>query len=1010
MSWSVLKAISVALCLMLGAATSAEADFGITAFDNAALTASGTTDTRAGGHPYAVRTTMDFTTMMTAGQNGPVVAPTENLKDVVIDFPVGFAGDPTNVPQCPDAQLDTNTCPPNTQVGTVEARQGQGGPDIGSITSPLYNLVPPPGEPAEFGFTPALFPVRIGVKVRTGGDYGITAIAHDLPQPTAITGSTITLWGVPADPRHDAERGLLCQDTPPFGRFCLPIAGGPGPVREQPKPFLTNPSYCEAPLATRVTVSSWQHPDRFGSAAALSQAGAGATGVDSCDRLTFEPTLTAKPADTEAGAPGGYTFDLRVPQNDNPTGLATPPLRKAVVTFPRGVTLSASSADGLAACSPAQVALSSAGDASCPDAAKVGTVDVETPVLATPLTGNVYLARQNDNPFNSLVALYIVAKGSGVVVKLSGRVDPDPVTGQLTATFDNNPQLPFSHLRMQFKNGARAALANPKTCGTYTTHAELTSWASRTPVVSESSFTIDHGCDTAAKFEATMEAGLTNPVASGSSSFVLNVGRPDGQQDISSMNVSLPPGLLADIGSVPLCAQEQAAAGTCPAISQVGVTSVESGPGPSPLSIPQPGRAPTGVFLAGPYKGAPYSLSIVVPAQAGPFDLGTVVVRATLSVDPVDAHATVQSDPLPTILQGIPLAVQRVHVVIDRPGFMVVPTSCAPMSIAAQVLSTEGGIASVQSRFQVGGCSSLEFKPKLAVILSGKDQTTDGKHPALAATLTMPSHQANIKKVVVQLPLALALDPDNAQSDDLCEFLAGRETIPTCPKSSIVGSAVASTPLLAEPLKGPVYFVKNVRTDPKSGRQIRTLPTLAIPLQGAGITLVVRASSQVVDGHLVTTFDQLPDAPVSNFKLNINGGKKDILVVSDADICKASQVAKQIAIGHNGKTSTGNITFATPCGLGVVDYQRSGAEVEFVIGGLGAGKVSVSGSGLTKASRTLSTATTATLASRLSAAHRMALARGRDVKVRVTVTFTPTGVKRARIAHRTITIRGTGKR
>jgi hypothetical protein len=1005
MSWTVLKATAAALCLILCAAASAEADFGITAFDNAALTVSGAIDTRAGGHPYTVRTDMDFTTKVTAGQNGPVVAPTENVKDVVIDFPVGFAGDPTNVPQCPDAQLDANTCPPNTQVGTVEARQGQGGPDIGSITSPLYNLVPPPREPAAFGFTPALFPVRISVKVRTGGDYGITAIAHDLPQPTAITGSTITLWGVPADPRHDAERGLLCQDTPPFGRFCLPIAGGPGPVREQPKPFLTNPSHCDAPLTTRVTVSSWQHPDRFVSASSLSGTGAGPGGVDSCDRMAFEPTLTAKPADTKAGAPGGYAVDLYVPQNDNPTGLATPPLRKAVVTFPRGVTLSASSADGLAACSPAQVALSSVGDASCPEAAKVGTVEVDTPLLATPLTGSVYLAKQNDNPFNSLIALYIVAKGSGVVVKLSGRVDPDPVTGQLTATFDNNPQLPFDHLRMQFKNGTRAALANPKTCGTYTTHAELTSWASKKPVVSESSFTIDRGCDTGSKFEPTMEAGLTNPVAGGSSSFVLTVGRPDGQQDIGSMNVSLPPGLLANVGSVPLCAEAQAVAGTCPATSQVGVTSVQTGPGPSPVSIPQPGRARTGVFLAGPYKGAPYSLSIVVPAQAGPFDLGTVVVRAALLIDPVDAHATVQSDPLPTILQGIPLVVQKVHVLIDRPGFMVSPTSCAPTRIAGRVLSTQGAIAPVQSRLQVGGCSSLGFKPKLAVTLSGKGQTTDGKHPALAATLTMPSQQANIKKVVVQLPLSLALDPDNAQSDALCEFPAGRKTIPECPKSSIVGSAVATTPLLDEPLKGPVYFVKNVRTDPKSGRQIRTLPTLAIPLQGAGITLVVRASSQVVDGHLVTTFDQLPDAPVSNFKLNINGGKKDILVVSGADICKASQVAKQLAIGHNGKTSSANITFGTPCRLGVVGSRRSGAEVELVIGGLAAGKVWVSGRGLSKASRTITEATTATLTSRLSAAHRAALARGRDVKVRVTVSFTPEGAKKARTAHKTITIR-----
>jgi hypothetical protein len=559
---------------------------------------------------------------------------------------------------------------------------------------------------------------------------------------------------------------------------------------------------------------------------------------------------------------------------------------------------------------------------------------------------------------------------------------------------------------MKLKDGTRAALANPKACGTYTTHAELTSWASKTPVSSDSSFTIDQGCDKAGKFEPTMAAGLTNPAAAGSSSFVLTVARPDGQQDISSLNVTLPPGLLAHVGSVPLCPEPQAAAGTCSPDSQVGTTSVEAGPGASPLSIPQPGKAPTGVFLAGPYKGAPYSLSVVVPAQAGPFDLGTVVVRAALTVDPVDAHVTVQSDPLPTILQGIPLNIQKVHVLVDRPGFMVAPTSCAPMQVTGQILSSQGAVGQVQSRFQVGGCASLGFKPNIAVTLSGKGQTTDGKHPALAATLAMPAGQANIKKVTVTLPLSLALDPDNSQSNDLCEFLDGKKTIPECPKSSIVGSASATTPLLNEPLKGPVYFVKNVRIDPKSGRQIKTLPTLAIPLQGGGITLVVRATSAVVDNHLVTTFDTIPDAPVSNFKLNINGGKKDILVVSGVDICKAPQVAQQVSTGQNGKTYTSNITFGTPCQLAVVKSAHTASTLQLTVGGVGAGKLSVSGNGLAKVSRTLGSATTATVQARLSSAHQAALARGRNVKVRVAVSFRAKGATKAKTVHKTLVVHG----
>ena len=977
------------------------------------MTASGATDTRAGGHPYELDTSIDFPTTTKSNTVGsPSIVPLENVKDVTVALPVGFAGDPTSVPRCSEEQLDENHCSVKTQVGIVEVRQGTDtfGGAIIPLTVPLYNMVPPAGAPAEFAFNPGLFPVHIAIKVRTGSDYGITATVKDIPQPTAVTGTTVRLWGVPADASHDAERGQECHLFPGF-TYCLPpVNEGPGPTFQVPKPLLTNPSNCDAgPLTTKVAVATWQQPNRVLTASSVShlQGAGGATGVDGCDKLDFKPTVNARPSSSTAGAPNGWTIDLDVPQNDNPTGLATPPMKKVSVAFPAGVTVSASSADGLDACSPAQVALSSEGDAACPEASKLGSITVDTPVLDQPLTGSVYLAKQNDNPFNSLIAMYIVAKGSGVVVKLAGRIDLDPKTGQVVGTFDNNPQLPFSHLRMQLKSGTRAALGNPETCGTYTTHAELTSWASKTPVASDSTFTIDRGCDAASKFEPTMDGGLTNPSAETSSSFVLSFGRPDGQQDLGAVNVSLPTGLLANVGSVPLCAEAQAAAGTCSAASQIGVTSVESGPGSSPLGIPQAGKSPTGVYLAGPYKGAPYSLSIVVPAQAGPFNLGTVVVRSALAIDPVDAHATVMSDPLPTMLQGIPLNVQKVHVVVNRPGFMVTPTSCDPKQIDGQITSAQGKVAQVASRFQVGGCSSLGFEPKLAMSLSGKGQTKDGGHPALTANLTMPSKQANIKKVKVTLPLALALDPDNAQSDSLCEFEPGQKTIPDCPTSSIVGTATATTPLLNVPVKGPVYFIKNVRIDPKSGRRIRTLPTLAIPLQGAGITLVVRASSEVVDEHLVATFDKVPDAPVSNFQLNIFGGKKDILVVSDVDICKSTQVAKQIATAHNNKVQTKNIVLSTPsCPLAVTGSSHTASALKLKVGGLGAGKVTVSGKGLVKTSRTVSSSSVATLQASFSQSAKSQLAHGHNVTIRAAVSFKPAGSKKTKTIHKTLTVHG----
>ena len=384
---------------------------------------------------------------------------------------------------------------------------------------------------------------------------------------------------------------------------------------------------------------------------------------------------------------------------------------------------------------------------------------------------------------------------------------------------------------------------------------------------------------------------------------------------------------------------------------------------------------------------------IVVPAQAGPFDLGRVAVRSALFVDPVDAHVTVVSDPVPTIVAGIPLNIQKINVTIDRPGFMANPTNCAPMKIGSTVSSASKAVDGT-TPFQVGGCASLRVDPKLTLGLSGKGQTTDGKHPALTAHLTMPaSGQANLKRAKVSLPLSLALDPDNSQSDALCEFEVGRQTVPDCPASSIVGSATAVTPLLAQPLTGPVYFVKNVRIDPKTGRQIRTLPTLAIPLRGGGITLVLRASSQVVKNRLVTTFDAIPDAPVSDFKLVINGGKKDILVVSGADICKASQIADQQIDGQNGKPADASVSIQTPsCLTKIISKKVGKTAISLKIGGLGAGKVTVTGAGIKRTTKTITSATVATITAKRS--------KGRLGTVKVS--FLAAGAKKAKTASTTL--------
>jgi hypothetical protein len=993
-----MSAVAIAVAVAaLGAASPASADFGLSQFTAAAAA------TQAGAHSD-VTTTIGFNLKVFPDPPesffGPF--PEEDVRSIALDLPPGLIADAATAPLCARSDFATaGHCPKDTQVGNAVVTTSAlfVPPDGVMPNNPIYNVTPAPGQPAALGLTigSSRQPAYIDIGVRNDSDYHVTTTSSNIETGIPIAGLAITLWGVPADSSHDA---LRYDPTNSSGSSSTPGYGFPSSAPRTP--FMVNGDDCDTVPVTHIGVTSYDHPDGVVAADAESPKPTG------CSAPTFAPTITVTPDTTAAGAPAGLAVDIAVPQNDDPDGLATPPLRKAVVTLPDGMTINPSAADGLAACSDAQSAIGTVAAASCPEAAKIGTASVTAPALRQPLDGALYIAsQQSDDPTSGkMFRFFLVADGQGVHLKLAGAVRADPATGRLTATFDDNPQVPASDISLHFDGGPRAVLATPTTCGVKTTTAQLTSWGGQVATPSNS-FTIDQGCDQAGQFAPTMDAGLVDPQAGGSSAFALTLSRPNGQQDINGLEVVLPPGVLGHVGSVPRCAEAQAAAGTCDAASQIGHLTVAAGAGPSPVYVAQPGKAPTAVYLAGPYKGAPFSLSMVVPAQAGPFDLGTVVVRAALFIDPVDAHVTVQSEPIPTIVGGVPLRVQKIAVTLDRPGFMVAPTSCAPMAITGQATSAQGSAAAVSSRFQAANCAALDLKPRLALALTGKGQTTDGKHPALTTTLSMPAGGANLKQVAVTLPTSMALDPDNSASNDLCEFAAGQKTIPDCPASSVVGSATAVTPLLDQPVAGPVYFIKNERTDAKTGRQIKTYPTLAVVLQGEGVTLVLRATTGVPDNkHLVTTFDNIPDAPVSDFKLNINGGPKSILVVSGANLCAATQVAEQAADGQNGKVADVGITMSTPCTLGVVTSSHSASALKLTVGGLGAGKVSVSGKGLTKTSRTIATATTATLAPKLSAGVRASLAHGRNVKVKVTVSFTPKGAKQAKAIHKTLTIHG----
>ncbi|HET9198562.1 MAG TPA: hypothetical protein VFN92_09960 [Solirubrobacterales bacterium] len=728
-------------------------------------------------------------------------------------------------------------------------------------------------------------------------DFGIDSGARNIPQVVAVLKSTVHLWGVPADPAHNPERAAYSIPGLPFK-----TGGPPTPSEGQLKPFLRNPTSCEAPATFTAALDSYENPGVFDVVPLSAEADGTLFQFERCQDLPFEPTMSVSTTSAAADSPTGLAVDIDVPQNEAPNGRATSDVRKVVTVLPKGMAVSDSSAQGLGACSPSQIGIGSNDAPTCPDSAKIGSVRIDTPLLDEELDGAVYLAKQNDNPFGSMLAIYMAVKGPGFYLKLPGRVDADPATGQLTTTFDNTPQLPFEHLHLELKAGSRAPLVTPRQCGTYAVKSEIVPWSGTAPVSTESSFEVTGSCPSG-QFSPALKAGSADPVAGKSSPFTLRVTRQDGEQNLAALDVTLPQGLLAKLKGVPLCGDVQAASGDCPAVSQVGRTTVGAGSGPTPVYVPEAGKAPTAVYLAGPYKGAPYSIVVKVPAQAGPFDLGTVAVRSGIYIDPTTTAVSVKSDPLPQILQGIPIAYRDVRVDVDRPDFMVNPTSCRAMRVTSTIAGAEGASASPSAPFAVASCDSLGFEPKLSLKFSGK--THRSAHPALKATLKMPAGGANIGKAVVLLPETEFID--NAHISNPCtrvQFDAG-----ACPKSSILGTAKAFTPLLDQPLTGPVYF--------RSNGGARELPDLVADLNGQIHVTLVGFIDSVKTGketaRVRTRFLGVPDAPVSKFVLNMKGGDKG-LIVNNTELCRAKPRAKVQLTGQNGKRSVTNPLVKLGCG------------------------------------------------------------------------------------------------
>jgi hypothetical protein len=877
-----------------------------------------TSSSQAGGHPNLTQAFFLNTVADPRFQSFPS-APSSPTKDVRFSLPRGLLGTTVGVARCTMAEVENaGNCPRDTMVGTATLIVLATPPGRLTFTVPVYNIAPAPGEPLAFAFDALFFPVRIDASVLSDGEYNARVTVGDITTGAAFYMSSVTIWGDPAEHdgpgRDSAARGGSGFPPVSFGGPGVEEASGSFPTANEKRvPLLTNPSQCSESLRGVLEVDSWEAPGVFGGPGTADALLGTPTG---CGELSFTPGVSMVPDTLEAGAPAGYQFSLTLPQNTEPDGLATPYVKRTSVTLPLGTVISPSAADGLGVCTNEEFygpagergQAQPAAKANCPRDSQVGTVRVKSPAIEEQLTGQVYLGSPEctgldgtctpeDAALGRMVHLYLqfVSEGEGgIVVKLEGKGYINQQTGQITTVFEDTPELPFSELKLTLQGGERATLANPRSCGQVQTTAELTPWSTpftpdATPV---SVFDINENCF-GSRFSPSFSSGTTSNQAGGYSPFTLSMGRGDDEEFLNGVQITMPPGLLGALSNVKLCEEPQAAQGTCGPESLIGEVTVETGPGADPFLV-KGGK----VYITSSYRGAPYGLSIVVPAKAGPFVLsgttgvGTVVVRSAISVNPANAQLTVTSDPLPTELDGIPLQLRLVNVTVGTGGnFTFNPTSCNKMSITGTETSTQAVSASESSSFQVTNCEALKFKPQFTVSTSGQTSRADGAN--LDARLVYPNTgqgtQADIAKVKVELPRQLPSRLPTLQK--ACTAAVFDANPANCPAPSIIGVAKVSTPVLPVQLNGPVYFVSH-------GGE--AFPSLTIVLQGDGVRVDLTGATYISKaGVTSTTFNTVPDVPFSSFELYLPEGKYSALTAL-GNLCKSSPVMPTLFVAQNG--------------------------------------------------------------------------------------------------------------
>ena len=913
--------------------------FGVDDFELAAEQEGGQPTTQAGSHPFQVTGSYLFnqgeeTEVQASEGPKPVVSSVGLPKDIDTLVPPGLIGDPTPLPTCTTAQFtrltdsgqnaEENECPAQTAIGMATVTIDE--PFVGYtvIPVPVFNLEPGYGEPARFGFAipVAHSTIILDTSLRSGPgeDYGITVSSLNTTEQVETMSAQVTFWGVPGDPRHDSTRGWACLDE------LLGQRHGPCPISDEAHPpaFLTMPTACSGPLSASAEVSSWKDPSTFEATLPPEPL----QSLDGCNELPFTPEMSAEPTTDRASAPSGLNVNLDFHDEGltSAEGLAQSQARDVTVKLPEGVTINPSSGVGLSGCTPADFAKETIGSQpgeGCPNSSKLGTVEVQTPLLSVPIQGSLYIAQPYENPFpepehghsgGTLIALYVVLKNpeKGILIKLAGKVTPNPVTGQLVTAFENNPELSFSHFNFHFREGQQAPLISPPTCGTYTTSAVLTPFSEPAePLTDLSSFNItaaydDGPCPAGGlpPFSPQISAGTASNSAGAFSPFDLHLTRTDAEGEISTFSTVLPPGLIGVLTGIPFCPEadialarsktghEEEANPSCPAASELGHTLVGTGVG-SVLAY-TPGK----LYLAGPYDGDPFSLVSVTSAVVGPFDLGTVVIRFGLRIDPRTAQVSVDptaSEPIPTIIKGIVTHVRDIRVYVNRPNFTLNPTSCEPMSISSTLSSNQGQTATVTSRFQAANCANLKFEPKVTLTTAAHASRTDGA--SLNFKISYPKGplgtQSWFNEARFVIPKQLPSRLTTLQKACLAHVFETERA--NCPAASIIGHAIVHTPVLPVPLEGGVYFVSYGGA---------AFPDAVLVLNGYGVHIELHGNTLIEKGVTSATFRNTPDVPFESIEVTVPTGRYSEfganLPHEGYDFCGQKLVAPTLFKAQNG--------------------------------------------------------------------------------------------------------------